>query len=90
MEYSGATSIFMKILLDKKYALPFRVVDAIVDHFASFTVSQISYHFASSSVFKSGFAERPKRIAHSLASMRVDLLPKVRLELNVTCPLLTF
>lgn len=39
MEYSGATSIFMKILLDKKYALPFRVVDAIVEHFASFTVS---------------------------------------------------
>jgi essential nuclear protein 1 len=37
MEYSGATSIFMKILLDKKYALPFRVVDAIVEHFASFT-----------------------------------------------------
>lgn len=33
MEYSGANSIFIRILLDKKYALPYRVVDAIVNHF---------------------------------------------------------
>ena len=33
MEYSGANSIFLRILLDKKYALPFRVIDAVVDHF---------------------------------------------------------
>jgi essential nuclear protein 1 len=36
MEYSGANSIFLRILLDKKYALPFRVVDAIVFHFLKF------------------------------------------------------
>lgn len=33
MEYSGANSIFLRILLDKKYALPYRVIDAVVDHF---------------------------------------------------------
>ncbi|XP_062507779.1 bystin-like [Corticium candelabrum] len=36
MDYSGANSIFMRILLDKKYALPFRVVDAVVYHFLRF------------------------------------------------------
>jgi essential nuclear protein 1 len=33
MNYSGANSIFIRILLDKKYALPYRVVDAVVQHF---------------------------------------------------------
>jgi len=36
MEYSGANSIFLRILLDKKYALPYRVVDAVVFHFLNF------------------------------------------------------
>jgi len=36
MEYSGANSIFVKTLLDKKYALPFRVIDALVFHFVKF------------------------------------------------------
>ena len=37
MDYTGANSIFIRTLLDKKYALPYRVVDAIVFHFARFT-----------------------------------------------------
>ena len=36
MEYTGANSIFIRILLDKKYALPFRVVDSLVNHFLRF------------------------------------------------------
>ncbi|TRY85997.1 hypothetical protein DNTS_029344 [Danionella cerebrum] len=36
MEYNGANSIFLRLLLDKKYALPFRVIDALVAHFLSF------------------------------------------------------
>ncbi|NP_001280477.1 bystin [Acyrthosiphon pisum] len=36
MEYNGATSIFLRILFDKKYALPYRVVDAVVFHFLGF------------------------------------------------------
>ncbi|TPX55464.1 hypothetical protein PhCBS80983_g05311 [Powellomyces hirtus] len=36
MEYSGANSLFIRVLLDKKYALPFKVVDALVLHFMRF------------------------------------------------------
>ncbi|XP_055073370.1 bystin-like [Misgurnus anguillicaudatus] len=36
MEYNGANSIFLRLLLDKKYALPFRVLDALVAHFLAF------------------------------------------------------
>ena len=36
MEYSGANSIFLRVFLDKKYALPYRVVDALVFHFLRF------------------------------------------------------
>ncbi|KAK6915379.1 Bystin, partial [Dillenia turbinata] len=36
MEYSGMTSYFMKLLVEKKYALPYRVVDAMVAHFMGF------------------------------------------------------
>nr|CAD7576272.1 unnamed protein product [Timema californicum] len=33
MDYTGANSIFLRIFFDKKYALPYRVVDAAVFHF---------------------------------------------------------
>lgn len=33
MDYTGANSIFLRIFFDKKYALPYRVVDAVVFHF---------------------------------------------------------
>ena len=36
MSYSGVTSLFMMTLLDKKYALPYRVIDAVVAHFLGF------------------------------------------------------
>ncbi|ORZ33750.1 Bystin [Catenaria anguillulae PL171] len=36
MDYSGSASLFLRILLDKKYALPWKVVDAIVFHFLRF------------------------------------------------------
>ena len=37
MDYCGANSVFLRTLLDKKYALPYRVVDAVVFHFVRFT-----------------------------------------------------
>nr|CAB3226503.1 bystin-like [Phallusia mammillata] len=40
MNYSGANSIFLRILISKKYALPFRVIDALVFHFLSFRNEQ--------------------------------------------------
>lgn len=36
MEYCGTTSYFIKLFLDKKYALPYRVLDAVVAHFMRF------------------------------------------------------
>ncbi|KAK7316052.1 hypothetical protein VNO77_34713 [Canavalia gladiata] len=36
MDYCGTTSYFIKLLLEKKYALPYRVVDAVVAHFMRF------------------------------------------------------
>eukprot|EP01117_Protostelium_nocturnum_P013343 TRINITY_DN4970_c0_g1_i1.p1 TRINITY_DN4970_c0_g1~~TRINITY_DN4970_c0_g1_i1.p1 ORF type:complete len:443 (+),score=191.82 TRINITY_DN4970_c0_g1_i1:61-1329(+) len=37
MEYTGSHSLFLKTLLNKKYALPFKVVDTVVNHFVQFT-----------------------------------------------------
>jgi essential nuclear protein 1 len=37
LPYTGANSIFLRVLLDKKYALPYRVIDALVFHFIRFT-----------------------------------------------------
>ncbi|KAB0796720.1 hypothetical protein PPYR_10781 [Photinus pyralis] len=36
MDYTSANSIFLRIFIDKKYALPYRVVDALVFHFLRF------------------------------------------------------
>ena len=36
MPYSGSTSMFIKVLINKKYALPLRVIEALVAHFYSF------------------------------------------------------
>lgn len=36
MPYSGANSLFIRVLIDKKYALPIRVIDGLVEHFLKF------------------------------------------------------
>uniref|UniRef100_A0A383VD46 Bystin n=1 Tax=Tetradesmus obliquus TaxID=3088 RepID=A0A383VD46_TETOB len=36
LEYCGTTSFFIRVLLDKKYALPYKVVDALSAHFLAF------------------------------------------------------
>ncbi|KAF2353862.1 Bystin, partial [Trinorchestia longiramus] len=36
MEYSGANSIFLRILFNKKYALMWKVLDAVCDHYVKF------------------------------------------------------
>ena len=33
MDYSGPNSLFIRVLVDKKYELPYKVVDALVFHF---------------------------------------------------------
>jgi hypothetical protein len=36
MPFSGPNALFLRTLLNKKYALPLRVIDALVAHFLSF------------------------------------------------------
>jgi essential nuclear protein 1 len=36
MDYCGTTSYFIKVLLEKKYCMPYRVLDALVAHFMRF------------------------------------------------------
>ena len=36
MDYNGANSLFLRTMIEKKYALPFRVIDAMVFHFLRF------------------------------------------------------
>jgi len=36
MPYSGANSLFISVLINKKYALPMRVIVALVEHFLKF------------------------------------------------------
>jgi len=36
MDYRGTETLFLKVLLNKKYNLPFRVVDSLVHHFSRF------------------------------------------------------
>nr|CAG4645498.1 EOG090X058P [Lynceus sp. MCZ IZ 141354] len=40
MPYSGACSIFLRIFFDKKYALPYRVIDATIHHFVRFQLDR--------------------------------------------------
>ena len=37
-EGAGATNIFIRVLLEKKYALPYKVIDSLVFHFLRFRV----------------------------------------------------
>ncbi|KAF3910365.1 Bystin [Dactylellina cionopaga] len=39
MDYAGPTSIFIRVLLEKKYALPYKAIDAVVFHFIRFANS---------------------------------------------------
>ncbi|CAL1543727.1 unnamed protein product [Lymnaea stagnalis] len=36
MDYNGANSIFMRAILNKKYSLPLKAIDAVVEHFVRF------------------------------------------------------
>lgn len=44
VESAGACNIFIRILLEKRYALPYRVVDALVFHFLRFKAVQQPTH----------------------------------------------
>ncbi|PWA40452.1 Bystin [Artemisia annua] len=43
MEYGGTTGYFIKLLVEKKYALPYRVVDVMISHFMRFVKTPGTY-----------------------------------------------
>lgn len=38
-ESAGATNVFIRVMLEKKYALPYKVIDSLVFHFLRFRIS---------------------------------------------------
>lgn len=87
MEYSGANSIFIKTLLDKKYALPFRVIDALVFHFLKFErdrrVLPVLWHQALLVFvqrYKEDISSEQKEALYGV--LRVHLHPKIGPEIR--------
>lgn len=95
MEYSGANSIFIRILLDKRYALPFRVVDGAVFHFLRFEKD----HREMPSLWHQAFLSFVQRYKNDISSEQKEALfqllrkkshpkitPEIRRELQAGRP----
>ncbi|KAE8298577.1 Bystin [Larimichthys crocea] len=87
MEYNGANSIFLRLLLDKKYALPFRVLDALVAHFLSFRsekrVLPVLWHqslLTMAQRYKADLASEQK--ASLLELLKIQTHPQVSAEIR--------
>lgn len=93
MPYSGANSIFIRVLVDKKYALPHEVIDALVEHFKSFKQDSrtlpVLWHHALLSfvqVYKKDITEKQKQDLNALIKSKNHHLitPEIRRELFAT------
>ncbi|KAK7583849.1 hypothetical protein V9T40_004812 [Parthenolecanium corni] len=95
MEYNGPTSIFLRILFEKKYALPYRVVDAVVFHFLRFQKDQrelpVLWHQALLSFvqyYKGDISSEQRDALHALLrnQSHYQITPTIRRELeSATC-----
>lgn len=95
LEYNGANSIFLRVLLEKKYALPFRVIDAIVAHFLRFATDNrnfpVLWHqslLTFAQHYKNDMSpEQQKELLNLLTIHRhVHITPEIRKELqSSTC-----
>ncbi|XP_066862319.1 bystin isoform X1 [Kogia breviceps] len=95
MEYSGATSIFLRLLLDKKYALPYRVLDALVFHFLGFRTEKrelpVLWHQCLLTLvqrYKADLATEQKEALLELLRLQPHplLSPEIRRELQSAIP----
>jgi essential nuclear protein 1 len=95
MEYSGVNSLFLRILLDKKYALPYKVVDALVFHFIRSTKSEnqlpVLWHqslLVFTQRYKQDISEEQKEALLELIKKQVhkDISPEIRRELASAIP----
>lgn len=93
MPYSGANSIFIRVLIDKKYALPHEVVDALVQHFVSFRHDKralpVLWHrslLSFAQVYKKDITEQQKQdLKHLIKNKSHHLItPEIRRELFST------
>lgn len=88
MPYSGAASLFIRVLLDKKYALPYKVVDAMVFHFVRFRQSPeetlpVIWHqslLAFAQRYKNDITDDQREAL--LAVIRLKPHPKISPEIN--------
>lgn len=75
MEYTGPTSVFIKVLIDKKYALPYKVVDALVFHFMRFK----TYDGPMPLLWHQGFLSFAQRYRNDVTEDQRDVLLDVLL-----------
>ncbi|XP_045397878.1 bystin [Lemur catta] len=95
MKYSGANSIFLRLLLDKKYALPYRVLDALVFHFLGFRTENrelpVLWHQCLLTLvqrYKADLATDQKEALLELLRLQThpQLSPEIRRELQSAVP----
>ncbi|KAH6826657.1 bystin-like protein [Perilla frutescens var. hirtella] len=91
MEYYGTTSYFIKLLIEKKYALPYRVLDALVAHFMKFyddsRVMHVIWHqslLAFAQRYKNELTKEDKADLNTLVERQRHALvtPEILRELN--------
>ncbi|CAI5445294.1 unnamed protein product [Caenorhabditis angaria] len=91
MEYTGANSVFLRALIDKKYALPYRAIDAVVNHFIRLKTDErdmpVLWHQCLLSLcqrYKNDLNAEQKSAIHDLIRFHGHYLisPEVRRELE--------
>lgn len=91
MDYCGTTSYFIKLLIEKKYALPYRVLDAMVAHFVKFyedsRVMPVIWHqslLAFAQRYKNELTKEDKAKLNTLVEKQRHYLvsPEILRELN--------
>lgn len=91
LEYAGPISLFIRILLDKKYALPYKVIDALVFHFLRFANDSrqlpVLWHqslLVFAQRYKEDLVPEQKDALRDLtrAQFHPDISPEVRRELD--------
>ncbi|XP_062184730.1 bystin-like isoform X2 [Phragmites australis] len=94
MEYCGTTSYFIKLFLDKKYALPYRALDAVLAHFMRFLddgrIMPVIWHqslLAFVERYKNELEKKDKeKLARLLDHQKHYLVtPEIRRELQSSC-----
>ncbi|WVZ73160.1 hypothetical protein U9M48_021504 [Paspalum notatum var. saurae] len=94
MEYCGTTSYFIKLFLDKKYALPYRALDAVLAHFMRFLdderIMPVIWHQSLLAFVERYKNELEKKDKENLARLldhqkHYLVTPEIRRELRSSC-----